>query len=516
MAGTVPTLGDTPSLAGRIRRSARAYRRAAGHPGSRDHLTVLLRRPRARLGRRRARRRADRRRRHLRHRRRLPPPDASTPGKTYAILEAREAIGGTWDLFRYPGIRSDSDLHTFGYALQAVDATRRRSPTARRSCATSARRRARTGIDRHIRFGHRVVRAEWSTAEARAGRSRRSAPTPARPCELTCRLAVLRQRLLPLRRGLHPAASRASSASRGQVVHPQHWPRGPRLRRQARRRDRQRRDGGDARARRWPAARARDDAPALADLRDPAARADPIANAAARVLRRQRRLRAHPPQEHLAAADGLRAQPAPPAARAPADPRASTPGSCPRATTSTPTSTRATTRGTSACARCPTATCSARCASGDARRSSPTASRRFTERRHPARVRARARGRHRRHGDRTEPARVRRHRADRRRPRGRPRRHARLQGHDAQRRAELRVRDRLHELVVDAEGRPRLRAPLPAARAHGRATATTRACPGQRRSDMETRPLLDFAAGYVQRSVDDLPRQGAARRGSWR
>ena len=40
------------------------------------------------------------------------------PGTTYAILEAREAIGGTWDLFRYPGIRSDSDLHTFGFAFK--------------------------------------------------------------------------------------------------------------------------------------------------------------------------------------------------------------------------------------------------------------------------------------------------------------------------------------------------------------------------------------------------------------
>ena len=40
------------------------------------------------------------------------------PGKTFAILEARDAIGGTWDLFRYPGIRSDSDLHTFAYEFK--------------------------------------------------------------------------------------------------------------------------------------------------------------------------------------------------------------------------------------------------------------------------------------------------------------------------------------------------------------------------------------------------------------
>ena len=44
--------------------------------------------------------------------------EAESPGRTYAILEARDAIGGTWDLFRYPGVRSDSDLHTFGYEFK--------------------------------------------------------------------------------------------------------------------------------------------------------------------------------------------------------------------------------------------------------------------------------------------------------------------------------------------------------------------------------------------------------------
>ena len=63
----------------------------------------------------RTRRRADRRRRALG--RSAPPAtcEAESPGKTYAILEARDAIGGTWDLFRYPGIRSDSDMFTLGY-----------------------------------------------------------------------------------------------------------------------------------------------------------------------------------------------------------------------------------------------------------------------------------------------------------------------------------------------------------------------------------------------------------------
>jgi cation diffusion facilitator CzcD-associated flavoprotein CzcO len=88
------------------------------------------------------------------------------PGTTYAILEAREAIGGTWDLFRYPGIRSDSDMYTLGYAF--------RPWTAEKSIADGAdileyiRTTARgRGVDRHIRFHHRVVRASWSTADAR-------------------------------------------------------------------------------------------------------------------------------------------------------------------------------------------------------------------------------------------------------------------------------------------------------------------------------------------------------------
>ena len=62
-------------------------------------------------------RRAHRRRGPVRHRRRLAPAD-EVPDKTYAILEGRDAIGGTWDLFRYPGIRSDSDMYTLGYAFK--------------------------------------------------------------------------------------------------------------------------------------------------------------------------------------------------------------------------------------------------------------------------------------------------------------------------------------------------------------------------------------------------------------
>ena len=87
------------------------------------------------------------------------------PGKRYAILEARDAIGGTWDLFRYPGIRSDSDMYTLGYAFKPWLASKAIAdgPSIREYIRDTARSH---DIERHIRFGHKVVRAEWSSEEA--------------------------------------------------------------------------------------------------------------------------------------------------------------------------------------------------------------------------------------------------------------------------------------------------------------------------------------------------------------
>src|ERR1700704_4068696 len=83
------------------------------------------------------------------------------PTRRFAILEAREAIGGTWDLFRYPGVRSDSDLHTFGYAFKPW--TGDKAIADGRSIRDYIRETAQEhGIDRHIQFGTRVIRAEWS------------------------------------------------------------------------------------------------------------------------------------------------------------------------------------------------------------------------------------------------------------------------------------------------------------------------------------------------------------------
>jgi monooxygenase len=90
----------------------------------------------------------------------------SHPNKSYAILEARDAIGGTWDLFRYPGIRSDSDLHTFCYAFKPW--LEDQSIADADSILSYIRETAaQYRVPEHIRFGHKVIGADWSSDEAR-------------------------------------------------------------------------------------------------------------------------------------------------------------------------------------------------------------------------------------------------------------------------------------------------------------------------------------------------------------
>ena len=86
-------------------------------------------------------------------------------GKHYAIVEARETIGGTWDLFRYPGVRSDSDMYTLGYSFRPwPDGKAIADGASIRDYIRSTARDA--GIDRRIRFGHKVVAAAWSSRDA--------------------------------------------------------------------------------------------------------------------------------------------------------------------------------------------------------------------------------------------------------------------------------------------------------------------------------------------------------------
>jgi cation diffusion facilitator CzcD-associated flavoprotein CzcO len=94
---------------------------------------------------------------HLQHER---------PGTSFAILEARAAIGGTWDLFRFPGVRSDSDMHTLALPFRPWLGTEARA-NGDAICDYLTATAVAYGIDTRIRFGRKVLRADWSSAEAR-------------------------------------------------------------------------------------------------------------------------------------------------------------------------------------------------------------------------------------------------------------------------------------------------------------------------------------------------------------
>jgi cation diffusion facilitator CzcD-associated flavoprotein CzcO len=88
------------------------------------------------------------------------------PGKTFAVLEARDALGGTWDLFRYPGLRSDSDLQTFAYAFKPWT-SKNAIADAGEILAYLRETVSENELGPHIHYGHKVLGAEWSSAEAR-------------------------------------------------------------------------------------------------------------------------------------------------------------------------------------------------------------------------------------------------------------------------------------------------------------------------------------------------------------
>ena len=186
-----------------------------------------------------------------------------SPSRTWAILEARDSLGGTWDLFRYPGVRSDSDMFTLGFPFEPwtdadaiadgpkiLDYLRRDRP---RSTASTER----------IRFGHRVVAADWSSDEARwtvkverdGERDRADVPASSTSAAATTTTSGRTTPELPGPRDLR-GPGRAPAVLAG----------GPRRDRPEGRRHRLRRHGRDARARARRGRRRRHDAPALADV----------------------------------------------------------------------------------------------------------------------------------------------------------------------------------------------------------------------------------------------------------
>jgi monooxygenase len=142
------------------------------------------------------------------------------PGKSYAILESRACTGGTWDLFRYPGIRSDSDMYTLGYSFRPWDSDQSIADGA--SILEYIRATAREGgIERHIRFHHRVVRAEFSTAQARWSVEAQRSDTQ-ETVRMTCDFLMTCSGYYRYDEGYTPEFPGIERYA-GQVVHPQHW-----------------------------------------------------------------------------------------------------------------------------------------------------------------------------------------------------------------------------------------------------------------------------------------------------
>ena len=142
------------------------------------------------------------------------------PSRTYAILEGRDDIGGTWDLFRYPGVRSDSDMHTLGYRFQPWTAAKSIAdgPSIlqylRATCAEH-------GVDRQIRLGHQVKKAAWSSDDARwtVTAERRDGDT----VTVTCGYLFMGSGYYSYRGGYTPEFP-GRERFPGRVVHPQAWP----------------------------------------------------------------------------------------------------------------------------------------------------------------------------------------------------------------------------------------------------------------------------------------------------
>ncbi|MCW5890618.1 MAG: NAD(P)/FAD-dependent oxidoreductase [bacterium] len=142
------------------------------------------------------------------------------PTKTFAILEGRQSMGGTWDLFRYPGIRSDSDMHTLGYDFKPWRQAKAIAdgPSILDYVKETA---AEYGIDAHIRYGHRATRATWSSGDAAwtVEVQREGGETT----RFTCNVLLMCAGYYSYRQG-HAPEFAGRERFRGTIVHPQQWP----------------------------------------------------------------------------------------------------------------------------------------------------------------------------------------------------------------------------------------------------------------------------------------------------
>ena len=141
--------------------------------------------------------------------------------RTYAVLEGRADLGGTWDLFRYPGVRSDSDMHTLGFRFKPWTAAKSIAdgPSILNYLRETS---AEYGVDRHIRFRHVVKRAAWSGDTARWTVEAERQDTGA-TVTFTCGFLFMGSGYYSYQGGYLPAFP-GRERFQGQVVHPQAWP----------------------------------------------------------------------------------------------------------------------------------------------------------------------------------------------------------------------------------------------------------------------------------------------------
>ena len=144
-----------------------------------------------------------------------------SPDRTYVILEGRDGLGGTWDLFKYPGIRSDSDMHTLGFSFKPW--TEAKSIADGPSILQYLKQTvAQFGIDKHIRYGQLVTKAQWSTDDALWTVTSTNKATGASNT-ITCSFLFMCSGYYSYKKG-HTPEFAGRERFKGLVIHPQEWP----------------------------------------------------------------------------------------------------------------------------------------------------------------------------------------------------------------------------------------------------------------------------------------------------
>jgi cation diffusion facilitator CzcD-associated flavoprotein CzcO len=144
-----------------------------------------------------------------------------SPHRSFVVLEARDDIGGTWDLFRYPGVRSDSDMHTLGYSFKPW--THEKAIADAPAIMEYLRETvAEHDIARHVRFGTRVASAEWSSSTS-MWTLRGIRVSTGEEITLTCNFLFMCSGYYSYRHGHQPDFP-GHETFEGRIVHPQQWP----------------------------------------------------------------------------------------------------------------------------------------------------------------------------------------------------------------------------------------------------------------------------------------------------